>query len=301
MSQYDDLYTKPNIDNLDKSWTDMWANTFMVKNSNILSLMFPVKEGATNKTKKFFKNIGNKAFSFVKSNTGFITNDNKDDEIQQLKSQLTTMTQSQLTAAKIADDAQKHNRLLDNENKTQNDRIRTLTTSNNSLNLTNSMLTTDNENKHNKIKDQKNRHYSDLDKISGITITAAQQADEISKFDQTSYDIINDQNITLESTIQNMNALYSTDDQKSLYQSEQNSTLNTAIYVLYFIYFALLIVIAFILVFNLPETDIYIRGAIMAAFILYPFLIGYIEIILYISWTYAYSILNGNVYTNGTW
>lgn len=129
-----------------------------------------------------------------------------------------------------------------------------------------------------------------------------EQTDKIRVFDnQVNYNTINSQNIALTTILQNMNALYSTDDQKSLYQSAQNTTLNTAIYVLYFIYFALLIVIAFILVFNLPTIDIYFRAAIMAAFILYPFIISYIEMILYISGLYLYSILNGNVYTNGSW
>jgi hypothetical protein len=119
--------------------------------------------------------------------------------------------------------------------------------------------------------------------------------------EQEEYNAINDQNIALESTIQNMNSLYSTDDSKSQYQSQQTESLNTTIYVFFFIYFALLIVVAFILLFNLPTMSLYVRGAIMAAFIAYPFASGYIEMVLYMLWSYVYSILNGNVYTNGQW
>ena len=119
--------------------------------------------------------------------------------------------------------------------------------------------------------------------------------------DPTLYNAITQQNSKLTSTINNMNSLYSTDDQKVLYQSAQLETLHTANTVLYLIYYALLLVIAFILVFNLPTFSIYVRGAIMAAFIIYPFIIGYIEV--GISWLlgYIYALINGNVYTNGQW
>ena len=115
------------------------------------------------------------------------------------------------------------------------------------------------------------------------------------------YNSLNAQNLSLESTIHHINSLYSADDQKSQYQSMQTESINTAIYVFYFIYFALLIVVAFILVFNFSTMSLYFRGAIMAAFIAYPFTIGYIEMFVYISGAYMYSILNGNVYTNGQW
>lgn len=117
----------------------------------------------------------------------------------------------------------------------------------------------------------------------------------------TTYNILYNQNQALTSTLQNINTLYSTDDQKSKYQSSQTETVNTFMYVFYFIYFALLIVIAFILLFNFQTMSIYYRGAIMAAFIAYPFTIGYIEIIIYITYSYLYSLLNGNVFTNGDW
>ena len=109
------------------------------------------------------------------------------------------------------------------------------------------------------------------------------------------------QNEELKVVIQNMSGLYSTDDQKVNYQSAQIDSLNTINYALYIVYFALLVVIAFILLFNMPTYNIYIRGLIALLFIAFPFIIGYIEYILYIVFTYVYAILNGNVYTSGQW
>ena len=109
------------------------------------------------------------------------------------------------------------------------------------------------------------------------------------------------QNAELEVVIQNMSELYSTDDQKVNYQSIQIDFINTINYVLYIVYFALLVVVAFILLFNMPTYNIYIRGLIALLFIVYPFIIGYIEYILYIVFSYVYAMLNGNVYISGKW
>lgn len=119
--------------------------------------------------------------------------------------------------------------------------------------------------------------------------------------DQATYNVLNNQNKALQSSITNMNELYSTDDRKSFYQSAQIDNINTINTVLYYIYFALLIVIAFILILKMPTLSIYLRGAIIVAFIAYPFIISYIELYIAILFNYIYSILNGNVYTNGSW
>ena len=112
---------------------------------------------------------------------------------------------------------------------------------------------------------------------------------------------LTNQNTELKNVIQNMDELYSTNDQKVNYQSAQINFLNTVNTALYYIYFALLIVVAFILLFNMPTYNIYLRGLIALLFIAFPFVISYIEYIAYIVYNYSYAILNGNVYTSGQW
>ena len=131
-------------------------------------------------------------------------------------------------------------------------------------------------------------YVKELTSVEGLTASDASVA-------------LTNQNASLQNAIQNMDQLYSTDNQKVNYQSAQIDSLNTINYALYIVYFALLVVIAFILLFNMPTYNIYIRGLIALLFIAFPFIIGYIEYILYIVLTYVYAILNGNVYTSGQW
>ena len=119
--------------------------------------------------------------------------------------------------------------------------------------------------------------------------------------DAETTDAFNKQNAALSNTIQNMDELYSTNDQKVNYQSAQIDFLNTVNTALYYVYFALLIVVAFILLFNMSTYNIYIRGLIALLFMAFPFIIGYIESVGYIVYNYTYSVLNGNVYTSGKW
>jgi len=345
MSEYTNLYKNTNKksidnDNLDKSWSDMWANTSMVKNSNILSYMFPIKEGATakqNTQPSFFgkKNTPQNAGSSIKAAiaamnkkasapvsvtpraaavsaaSSFPNSDCQDSTcyINQLQKQvndeynkITDLSKNLILAQDQAITAQDQatsylsaNNILTELN---NDLNTSLSNANGKIAndlITNNFLTASNKTKDDTISTLSR----DLTTASGEIIKLNS---EIEYFDyQLSYNLINKQNIALESTIQNINALYSTDDRKTDYQSAQTETLNTASYVLLFIYFALLIVVAFILVYNLPTMNIYIRGAIMVGFTAYPFVIGYIEMALYIAMMYIYSILNGNVYTNGKW
>ena len=123
----------------------------------------------------------------------------------------------------------------------------------------------------------------------------------VEKFTNNEVKVIQNQNEALDQTLTNMKDLYSTDDQKVNYQSAQIDYLITVNTILYYIYFALLIVVGFILVFNLSTVSIYMRVLIAALFIIFPFTIGYIEYYIYIAFSYIFAILNGNVYTNGSW
>jgi hypothetical protein len=202
MSEYTELYKnehfKPvQINDLDKSWTNMWSDTQMVKNSNILDIM-----------------------------------------LDQTKLDQTMLNQTKL-----------------NQN----------------------------------AGDQTMLDQNSVDQTV------------VEKFTNNEVNVIQNQNEALDQTLTNMKDLYSTDDQKVNYQSAQIDYLITVNSILYYIYFALLIVIGFILVFNLSTVSIYMRALIAALFIIFPFTIGYIEYYIYIAFSYIFAILNGNVYTNGSW
>lgn len=111
------------------------------------------------------------------------------------------------------------------------------------------------------------------------------------------YSIVNKQNIVVASAIQNTMDLYSTDEQKSQYQLAQSANLDTINMAFYYVYFALLIVVAYILIFN-SQMNIYLRAIVAALFLAYPFIINYIEIVIYMFYRYLSAIFNGNVYTN---
>ena len=114
------------------------------------------------------------------------------------------------------------------------------------------------------------------------------------------YNILNQQNLAIAPTIQNTKDVYSTDDQKSQYQSAQNANLDTINIALYYVYYGLLVVVAYILIMK-TTMNIYIRVGMAAMFVVYPFVINYIEYYLYVMYSYLQAVLNGNVYTSSAW
>ena len=114
------------------------------------------------------------------------------------------------------------------------------------------------------------------------------------------YNIMNQQNLAIAPTIQNTKDMYTTDDQKSQYQSMQTANLDTINIALYYVYFGLLIVVAYILIMK-TTLNIYIRVGLGVLLLAYPFIINYIEQVLYIIYSFSQAVLNGNVYTSGKW
>lgn len=110
------------------------------------------------------------------------------------------------------------------------------------------------------------------------------------------YDSLKAQNKKLVTVLQNEADVYSSDDQKVLYQTNQTDNLYYINLVFIYVYFALLIVVGYILIFNMNAFSIYMRVFIAALFILYPFIIQPIEYFLYNIYNYIYSIINGTVF-----
>jgi hypothetical protein len=107
--------------------------------------------------------------------------------------------------------------------------------------------------------------------------------------------LVNAQNTTLQNIIDQNKELLSTDNQKSIYQLADSANLDIINKALIFAYFALLIVVAYILVFVMQK-NIYIKAAIMALFIIYPFVINWLVLTILSYMGYMNAIINGNVY-----
>lgn len=112
------------------------------------------------------------------------------------------------------------------------------------------------------------------------------------------YSNINDdlekQNAKLTSELQNLNAVHSTDYQKSNYQNANMDDYKYYNSVLFGCYYFLVMIVAYI-TFNM-EASRAIKAIIMIGFIAYPFTINNIEILLYELMLYIYALTSGTVY-----
>uniref|UniRef100_A0A6C0F0S8 Uncharacterized protein n=1 Tax=viral metagenome TaxID=1070528 RepID=A0A6C0F0S8_9ZZZZ len=112
------------------------------------------------------------------------------------------------------------------------------------------------------------------------------------------YSDINDdlekQNAKLTSELQNLNAVYSTDYQKSNYQNSYMDNYKFYNSILFGSYYFLVLIIAYI-TFNM-EASRAIKALIMVGFIAYPFVINNLEILFYELLLYIYALAFGTVY-----
>jgi hypothetical protein len=117
---------------------------------------------------------------------------------------------------------------------------------------------------------------------------------------ETLYQNLLAQNISLENTIEEQKNIYSIDSQKINYQSRQTSfILWMNKYFLYFYGLLLLLVIYKLYLKN--EWNKYFRVFIFLLFVIYPFVIGFIETWIAFIFNYFYALLNVNVYTTPKW
>jgi hypothetical protein len=102
------------------------------------------------------------------------------------------------------------------------------------------------------------------------------------------------QNAKLTSELQNLNAVHSTDYQKSNYQNTNMDGYKYYNTILFGCYYFLVLIIAYI-TFNM-EASRAIKALIMIGFIAYPFTINNLEILFYELLLYIYALAFGTVY-----
>jgi len=90
----------------------------------------------------------------------------------------------------------------------------------------------------------------------------------------------------------------SIDEQKTFYQQTEAYYIKSASAYMFYVYYFIVIGVAFILLFRQNHINVYIRLLIITIFSIYPFIIGYIETYILNILKFFYAFINGNVYYN---
>lgn len=110
------------------------------------------------------------------------------------------------------------------------------------------------------------------------------------------YDGVMAQNTKLYTEYEQRKVSFSSDDQKVYYQRQQVDSLKVKNGYLMIFYFLLWFGLLYVLFGMANETSQPVKIAIAIVFLLYPFLISFVEIKLYVLLRYLWSMINGNVY-----
>lgn len=104
------------------------------------------------------------------------------------------------------------------------------------------------------------------------------------------------QNKSIESEIHNLLDDRTIDDQKIYYQVEEIRIIIAINTYLFYIYYLFVILVCYVVIFRQKYVNKYARAAIIIGFIIYPFVIGYLERFLYHNYKYIAAYYNGEVY-----
>ncbi len=115
----------------------------------------------------------------------------------------------------------------------------------------------------------------------------------------TEIDLVNAQNETLKELSKNINESYSTDDRKTMYQNTIVRGNNYYVFLLFCFYYALCAIIAFVL-YKSADYSTKIKILILLAFLIYPFVIGIIELKMYNIFAFLKAIVTGTIYTRSS-
>ena len=117
--------------------------------------------------------------------------------------------------------------------------------------------------------------------------------DTLIKNDIKYYDTIAVENSKLDTEIQKLKNNYSTDGQKANYQSQQLYVINNAIFYMSMFYFTLLAILIYYLYYS-KTLSFYIKLAIIAGVLIYPYIILPFERFLLYLGKYILSFITGN-------
>ena len=106
------------------------------------------------------------------------------------------------------------------------------------------------------------------------------------------------ENNAIDTSLQNTKDENSIDEQKTFFQQTQAFYIKSASAYMFYVYYFIVICVAFILLFRQKHINGYIRLLILTLFAIYPFVIGYIETFVLNVLKFFYAFINGNVYYN---
>jgi hypothetical protein len=104
------------------------------------------------------------------------------------------------------------------------------------------------------------------------------------------------QNKQIESEIHDMLDDSTIDNQRVVYQAEEIKWFIDINTYLFYIYYLFVILVCYVVIFRQKYGNRYSRAVIIIGFIIYPFVIGYIERLLYNNYKYIAAYANGQVY-----
>jgi heme/copper-type cytochrome/quinol oxidase subunit 4 len=127
------------------------------------------------------------------------------------------------------------------------------------------------------------------------------QVDYLKKTELTgidfSFDALQKQNQILTNQIKDNKEKYSIDVQKVNYQSEKITSLKATYVFIFFLFYAILLGLIYILFAVNTTMSRNIKIAIVVLFAFYPFYVNVLQQLLYFLGEYIFAIMNGNVYT----
>ena len=142
-----------------------------------------------------------------------------------------------------------------------------------------------------------NEHFTNVEGLTSQESTAV--VNITTNLDYNFYDAVVNQNKKLDSEIQNYKNIYSSDEQKVNYQTQQVNYLNVWNNYLFIVYYTLLLILFYFLYYS-NSLLIYMKVCIVVLSVLYPYIIMPVETNLFNLFSYLFSIITGNVYIKNT-
>jgi hypothetical protein len=110
------------------------------------------------------------------------------------------------------------------------------------------------------------------------------------------FNITKQENAAIDEAINSTLDANSTDEQKVFYQETQASYIKFIGIYLFYAYYFVVICVLYVLIFRQTNISKFTRIGIFIAFVIYPFIIGYIESTVLEVISYSYAIISGTVY-----
>ena len=111
--------------------------------------------------------------------------------------------------------------------------------------------------------------------------------------------LVDAQNTAIKETAKNIDDAYSTDQRKAIYEHDMMRGNNKNIFLLFCFYYALCVIVAFIL-YRSSEYSNWVKVIIVLAFLAYPFIISMIELKMYNIYEFLKAFVMGTIYSSSS-